>query len=130
MTATAPFDAATDAQYVQLTTFRKDGTPVATPLWAARDGDRLLMWTVADSWKVKRIRRNPTVIVQACDRSGKTVRGQAVTGTAAILDAAGTDHVRRLICRKYGIVGTIVVKASSVRRGRTGTVGIAVTAAD
>lgn len=71
---TAPFGQAGTAKYVQLTTFRKDGTPVATPLWAALDGDKLVMWTVTDSWKVKRIRRNPEVLVQACDARGKGLR--------------------------------------------------------
>lgn len=46
------FGEAGTAKYVSLTTFRKDGTPVATPLWAALDGDRLVLWTRTESWKV------------------------------------------------------------------------------
>jgi len=46
----ATFQEIADGKYVSLTTFKKDGTPVATPLWGARDGDRLLVWTTADSW--------------------------------------------------------------------------------
>ena len=46
-----------DARYLSLTTFRKDGTPVATPVWVVSDdGRRLLVWTGADTWKAKRIR--------------------------------------------------------------------------
>ena len=40
------------AQYVLLTTFTKDGRPKPTPIWAANDGDRLLMITQGKSWKV------------------------------------------------------------------------------
>lgn len=127
MATDKPFDAATDAKYVQLTTFRKDGTPVASPLWAAYDGESLVMWTEADSWKVKRIRRDPHVVVQACDARGKKLRGQPVDGTATILDAAGTDHARSVISKKYGIVGWVLVKASLIRRGKDGTIGIAIT---
>lgn len=116
------------AKYVQLTTFRKDGTPVATPLWAGLDGDKLLMWTVTDSWKVKRLRRNPAVLVQACDARGKETYGEVVKGTAEILDAAGTAHTRRVIEKKYGILGWIAVKGSQLRRGKGGTVGLAITA--
>lgn len=127
MATEQPFDAATDAKYVQLTTFRKDGTPVASPLWAAAEGETLIMWTETKSWKVKRIRRDPHVVVQACDVRGKNLRGRPVEGTATILDAAGTEHARHLIAKKYGIVGWILVKASRLRRGTDGTVGISIT---
>lgn len=124
---TAPFGQAGTAKYVQLTTFRKDGTPVATPLWAALDGDKLVMWTVTDSWKVKRIRRNPEVLVQACDARGKKAFGDIVKGTAEIQDAGGTERTRKAIAKKYGILGWITVKGSQLRRGDGGTIGLAIT---
>ncbi|MFD4183603.1 PPOX class F420-dependent oxidoreductase [Rhodococcus sp. NPDC058514] len=115
------------AKYVLLTTFRKDGTGVPTPLWAALDGDRLLMWTVTDSYKVKRVRRNSRVTIAACDLRGNQT-GEAIEASAAILDDAGTDHARDVIARKYGILGWITMKGSLIRRGKTGTIGLAVTA--
>ncbi|WP_305091372.1 PPOX class F420-dependent oxidoreductase [Prescottella sp. R16] len=114
------------AKYVLLTTFRKDGTPVPTPLWAAMDGDRLLMWTVTDSWKVTRIRRTPRVTIGVCDVRGNP-KGPQIAATATILDDAGTEQARAAIARKYGILGWIGVKSSLIRRGRKGTVGVAVT---
>lgn len=128
MNAAAPFAEATDAQYVALTTFRKNGTAVVTPLWAAMDAEHMVMWTVTDSWKVKRIRRDPRVLVQACDARGKKMFGQVVEGTAEILDAPGTERVRVAIKKKYGIVGVITVKLSELRRGKRGTVGLSITA--
>ena len=47
-----------DGKYVLLTTYRRDGTPVATPTWVVRDGDALAVWTATDSGKVKRVRRD------------------------------------------------------------------------
>lgn len=123
----ASFGDVAAAKYVLLTTFRQDGTPVSTPLWAALDGDRLLMWTVTDSWKVKRIRRNPRVTVAACDVRGNP-KGPAVEATAEILDVAGTDRARDAIAKRYGLLGWITMKGSLIRRGRTGTIGLAVTA--
>ncbi|MEU0542991.1 PPOX class F420-dependent oxidoreductase [Nocardia sp. NPDC005978] len=123
-----PFGPAGTAQYVMLTTFKKDGTPVGTPLWAALDNGRLYIWTVTDSWKVKRIRRNPEVTIQPCDVRGKT-RGEIVKATAVIQDDAGSDRTRSLIKKRYGIQGFLVVSASVLRRGKTGTIGIEVTAA-
>lgn len=123
-----PFGAVGTANYVLLTTFRKNGTPVHTPLWAALDDGKLYIWTVADSWKVKRIRNNPAVTLQPCSVGGKP-RGAVVNGTARILDDAGTDRVRGLIKRKYSLQGWLIVTTSQWRRGRTGTVGIEITAA-
>jgi hypothetical protein len=122
-----PFGAVGTANYVLLTSFRKNGTPVGTPLWAALDDGKLYVWTVTDSWKVKRIRRNAAVTVQPCSVSG-TPRGTVVKGTARILDDAGSDRVRRLIKRKYSIQSWLVVVGSQLRRGRQGTIGIEITA--
>lgn len=112
-----------DAQYVLLTTFRKDGTPVATPIWAVRDGADLVVWTVADSWKVKRLRRNPSVLVQACDARGRTTRGPEVAGTGEVFDGV---EAGKKIAKKYGIIGRLTVAGSKLRRGADGTVGIRV----
>ena len=125
---TTPFGQAGTAKYVQLTTFRKEGTPVSSPLWAALDGDKLLMWTVTDSWKVKRLRCNPAVVVQACDVRGKQTYGDPVSGTAQILDTPGSDHARDVVQKKYGLLGWVTVKGSLLRRGKKGTVGLAITA--
>lgn len=117
------------AKYVLLTTFRKDGSGVPTPLWAAMDGDRILIWTVTDSWKVKRIRRDPHVTIGVCDVRGNP-KGPQIDATAVVLDDAGTDRARAAIARKYGILGWIGVKGSLFRRGRGGTVGVAVSVGD
>ncbi len=114
-----------DGKYVSLTTFKKDGTPVATPLWGVREGDRLLVWTTTDSWKVKRIKRNPAVTVAPCSARGK-IEGAAVDGVASILDEEGTEKAREAIAKKYGVLGWLTVTGSSLRRGKSGTVGIAV----
>ncbi|MGF7120648.1 PPOX class F420-dependent oxidoreductase [Rhodococcus sp. TAF43] len=123
---TTTLDEIGSAKYVLLTTFRKDGTPVPTPLWAAMDDGRLLMWTVTESWKVKRIRRSPRVTIGVCDARGNP-KGPQIDATATILDDVGTDRARAVIARKYGILGWIGVKGSLIRRGRSGTVGVAVT---
>ncbi|MFF0488342.1 PPOX class F420-dependent oxidoreductase [Nocardia sp. NPDC003482] len=118
-----PFGAAGTAKYVLLTTFRKNGNPVGTPLWAALDDGKLYVWTASDSWKVKRVRNNPAVTLQPCSVSGKP-RGEVVRGTGRVLDEAGTERVRGLIKRKYGIMGWLTVSGSVLRRGRSGTIGI------
>ncbi|MDI5938378.1 MULTISPECIES: PPOX class F420-dependent oxidoreductase [unclassified Micromonospora] len=112
-------------KYVLLTTFRKDGRPVPTPVWVVRDGDALAAWTVADSGKVKRIRRSGEVTVAPCDVRGRP-HGAAVPGRAAICDPAQTRRIRELLKQKYRLVGRLSLLGSRLRRGEGGTVGIRV----
>lgn len=119
-------DALGAGDYLLITTYRKNGTAVPTPVWVVRDGDALGIWTVTDSWKVKRIRNRADVLVGPCDLRGNPT-GDAVPARAEILDAAGTAHYRRLLARKYGLLGRVTLLGSRLRRGANGTIGIRVT---
>ncbi|HXO11509.1 MAG TPA: PPOX class F420-dependent oxidoreductase, partial [Mycobacterium sp.] len=77
------------SQYVLLTTFTKDGRPKPTPIWAAPDGDRLLVITQEKSWKVKRIRNTPRVTLAVCDMGGHP-KSEPIEATATILDKSQT----------------------------------------
>ncbi|MGW7522253.1 PPOX class F420-dependent oxidoreductase [Streptomyces sp. NPDC054783] len=113
-------------KYLLVTSHRRNGTPVATPVWVVRDGDTLGVWTAADSFKVKRIRRRADVLVGPCDLRGNPT-GDQLPATAEITDAATTARYRDLIARKYGVVGRLTLLGSRLRRGLDGTVGIRVT---
>jgi PPOX class probable F420-dependent enzyme len=115
-------------KYLLLTSYRGNGTPVATPVWVVRDGDALGVWTAADSWKVKRIRGRADVLVGPCDLRGNPT-GDQVPATAEICDAATTARYRRLIARKYGLIGRLSLLGSRLRRGLEGAVGIRITPA-
>lgn len=118
-----------ESTYVLLTTFRRDGRPVPTPVWAVRDGDALVVWTVADSGKVKRIRRDGSVTVAPCTARGRPL-GEAVAGRATLTGPVPHDRrVRALFGRKYGLFGRLVMLGSRIRRGREGTVGVRITVA-
>ena len=92
-----------DEKYISLTTFKRDGTPVATPVWVVSDdGQRLLVWTGPQTWKVKRLRRNPRVIVTASDFRGRT-RGESYEGVGRLLDIPQGSLVEPLLSRKYGM---------------------------
>ncbi|MEV0981428.1 PPOX class F420-dependent oxidoreductase [Streptomyces sp. NPDC049915] len=121
-----PLDRLGAGSYLLLTSYRRNGTPVATPVWVVRDGDALGVWTVAGSYKVKRIRARADVLVGPCDARGNPT-GEQVPATAEITDAATVGRYRQLIARKYGLIGRLTLFGSRVRRGRDGTVGIRVT---
>jgi PPOX class probable F420-dependent enzyme len=117
-------------QYLLLTTFRKDGTPVPTPVWVAPDdtGDAIYAWSNKDAGKVKRIRRSGDVEIGPCDLRGNP-KGESIKARARVLDDDASDDVRARIVRKYGVIGWLTMTGSKLRRGRTGTVGIEITSA-
>lgn len=115
-------------KYILLTTFRKDGRAVPTPVWAVRDGDALAVWTRADSGKVKRIRRNGEVTVAPCDVRGRP-HGAEVPAHATIY-AGDIGRIRDLLKHKYRLLGRLSLLGSRLRRGEGGTVGIRVTLAE
>ena len=113
-------------KYVLLTTFRKDGRAVPTPVWVVGDGDALAVWTVSDSGKVKRIRRDGTVTVAPCDVRGRP-HGEAVPGHATLCGPEDTRRIRDLLKRKYWLLGRLSLLGSRLRRGERATIGIRVT---
>ncbi|PWR05966.1 PPOX class F420-dependent oxidoreductase [Micromonospora acroterricola] len=116
-------------KYILLTTFRKDGRAVPTPVWSVRDGEALAVWTRADSGKVKRIRRNGDVTVAPCDVRGRP-HGAEVRAHATIYGNGDTGRVRDLLKHKYRLIGRLSLLGSRLRRGEGGTVGIRVTLAE
>ena len=119
----ATFDDVSKAQYVLLTTFTKDGRPKPTPIWIARDGDRAVVITEKNAWKVKRIRNTPRVTLAVCDMKGR-VKGDPVEAVATVLDDSETDGVYRAITKRYGIVGRVFTVFSNLRGGAGRTVGL------
>jgi PPOX class probable F420-dependent enzyme len=99
-------------KYLALTTYRKDGTPVTTPVWLVRDGDRLLVTTQAGSGKAKRICNLPDVLVASCDMRGR-LTGPQVPARATLQSEAETERTTKLVRRRYGILGWLLT-----RRGR------------
>jgi PPOX class probable F420-dependent enzyme len=90
------------SKQVNLTTYRKDGTPVTTPVWQVMDGDDMVIVSEAEAWKVKRIRNNSRVEVTASDIRGRVKPGApSREGAARLLDERGTQAARDLLARKY-----------------------------
>ncbi len=87
-------------KYISLTTFRKSGVAVATPVWFGEDGDKLYVMTRSDMGKTKRIRNNPSVRVAPCTIRGK-VTGPEFEASARILPQEEHPRARRAIQRKY-----------------------------
>lgn len=89
-------------KYINLETYRRDGTAVRTPLWFAADaaGGVFYVSTPASSGKVKRLRRYPRVRVAACDFGGN-VKGDWLSAEARFCDGEEAKRAARLLDRKY-----------------------------
>jgi PPOX class probable F420-dependent enzyme len=85
--------------FVSITTYKRDGTAVSTPVWVAGENGNLLVISEADTWKVKRIRRDGHVRIAPCSARG-VIRGEPVDGEATI--EPDTATVEELLARKYG----------------------------
>jgi uncharacterized protein len=115
---TRDIDALGAAKYISLTTFRADGSPVASPVWVVRDGETLRVLTDPASGKVRRLRANPRAGVAVCDMRGRTTPGaRSVPVVVTLQDAAGTSDTMARISRKYGLMGRILGWMNS-RRAR------------
>jgi uncharacterized protein len=100
-----------DARFVSLTTFRRSGEPVSTPVWIGRDGGALVVLTPAGSGKVRRLRHDPRVEIRPCGRFGKVPDGvQPVAATAELREApADVEQARATIRRTYPLESRIVL---------------------
>ncbi|GAB4109517.1 MAG: PPOX class F420-dependent oxidoreductase [Roseiflexaceae bacterium] len=89
-------------QFMNLFTFRKNGTAVKTPVWFAEDAGKLYVMTIENTGKVKRVRATGRVEVGPSDQRGNPT-GPVVAGNACILPASERDRVEALLSKKYGL---------------------------
>jgi PPOX class probable F420-dependent enzyme len=92
------------AEYISLRSYKRDGSPVDTPVWCAGLEGKLVIFTLQESYKVKRVARNPRVQVAACDVRGK-LKGPWSDGTCTPVER-GSAHERdayAAFARKYGL---------------------------
>jgi uncharacterized protein len=102
-------------RYVSITTYRRDSSPVATPVWIVASGGLLYVWTGAQTGKVRRIRRNPDVTLAPCTARG-AVTGSAVAARAQIVPAADRPAIWRVFLAKYGLQLRAIVWTGRVQR--------------
>lgn len=96
------------ARYALLRSFRRDGTPVDTPIWFGLDGDALVFRTKVGP-KTRRLTAYPGVELTACDHRGRVRPGaSAVAGRATVLSGAEAERANRVLRDRYGWQWNIV----------------------
>jgi len=102
------------AQYVALTTYRRDGTPVTTPVWAAAEGESLYLFSNAAAGKVKRLRNSSRAAIAPCTATGK-VTGAQLPAEAFNLASDQMPKVWKLLTKKYGMAARLFVLYDRMR---------------
>jgi PPOX class probable F420-dependent enzyme len=125
-----------DEKYILLTTFKRSGDPVATPVWAVPLNDGSVgFWSSSGSGKAKRLRHTARVTVQPCDARGRVKAGSSVTeATARIVgDGPELEGIRAKVRAKYGFMTKLTkvlnVIGGLVKRKRIpyGDIGVIIT---
>ncbi len=122
-----------DERYMSLTTFRRDGTPVATPVWVTPFGDNsVAFWTSSGSGKAKRLAHTSRVTVQPSDARGRVKPGtEPIEATARVVEGQDLEEIRRHVKAKYGFqtkitkaLGTLygIVKGKRIPYGDRGVI--------
>ncbi len=118
----AEWQALAQSRYLNLESYRRDGTAARTPLWFAAVPDgTLFVYSRADAFKVKRLRRDPRCRIAACDMRG-TVAGPWLEASAAIVTGAEADRGMALLDRRYWPWKQVLGLFAKLRRGAGRTV--------
>ena len=100
-----------DAKTILLTTYKRDGTAVATPVSVAFFGERAFFRSYDKAWKTKRLRRDPAVLAAASTLRGKST-GPAIRARATLLDGEQARVAARALARRHRILQAILVPAA------------------
>lgn len=110
--------------FLNLETFYADGRGVKTPVWFVQDGEKLYVRTVADSWKVRRVRNHPEVKIVPCKAQGQPI-GEWVPGQARLLnDASREKEINQLLNKKYGMQKRAFDLMGKIRKDQMGVLEI------
>jgi len=107
-----------DEKYMLLTTFKRDGTPVSTPVWVVPlEGGNVGFWTSSGSGKAKRLAHTDRVTVQPSDARGRVKKGTTpIDATARLVTGPELDAITQKVKAKYGLV-THITKLLQVIAG-------------
>ncbi len=122
-----------DEKYILLTTFRRNGVPVATPVWAVPlDDGQIGFWTSSESGKAKRLAHTDRVTVQPSDARGRVKAGtQPINGTARLVTGPEFKTIQEKVVAKYGfltkltkLLGTLggIIKRKRIPYGDRGVI--------
>ena len=100
-----------DAKTILLTTYKRDGTAVGTPVSIAFDGDRAFFRSYDKAWKTRRLRRNPRVQAAPSTFRGKPT-GPAIGARATLLEGEEARVAAKALARRHRVLQAVLVPAA------------------
>ena len=107
-----------DQKYLSLETYRKDKTPVKTPVWFVIDNDQLYITTRETTGKVKRLRNNQNARIAVCSMKGDIKSNWVDVGLEKIPEESNVEKIVKLRKKKYGFSARLVSMFTS-QKGKT-----------
>ena len=111
-------DQFTDQKYINLETYRKDQTPVKTPVWFIINNDRILITTKETTGKVKRLRNNQNARIAICSMKGDIKSNWVNVGVQKITQESDVEKTVKLRKKKYGFSARLISMFTS-QKGKT-----------
>jgi len=96
-------------------TYRRNGTPVPTPVWAAEQDGMLYVRSERTAGKVKRLRRDPRMLIAPCTVRGRPL-GAPLEAAARVLDADEEARAERVLAMRYGFGRALFERAMDLMR--------------
>src|SRR5580765_6785297 len=112
-------------KYINIETFKKNGSGVRTPIWFIIYQDIIYFRTDSKSGKVKRIRNNPHVRIAPCDIRGN-LKGNWFDGKVKFADSAESSITYSMIDKKYGFITTLIRIFNKIRRTNPVVIAISI----
>lgn len=107
------------SKYCLLTTYKRDGTPVATPVNVVVNGDGAYFRTWNTSGKAKRLRHTPQVELRPCGPRGKPKGDARVAAVASLLEGKASEEAAAALARQHPLVHGVAVPRLHRLRGWT-----------
>ena len=106
-----------NVEYINLVTYKKDKTPVTTPVWVADFSDSLVVTTSINAGKVKRVRNNGKATIYTTNQNGSEKLSESLDLDASIIeDIDMKKQAADTIRKKYGMMAKIIMKGPDINR--------------
>ncbi len=108
-------------KYLNLETFRRNGKSMKTPVWFVQDDETLYVQTMANSGKVKRIRKNSSVNISPCKMDGTPTGSWVPVNAREVTGSEIAKKINRLLEKKYGLIKKLLT-LQAIRQGHQDTI--------
>ena len=112
------FDQFIDQKYLSLETYKRDSTPIQTPVWFVTENDQLYITTKETTGKVKRLRNNQNARIAVCSIKGDIKSDWVDVGLEKIPEESDVEKIVKLRKKKYGFSARLISMFTS-QKGKT-----------